>query len=65
MTEAQKAPTFDLLQRKRVIVVRKGPRSIGGKMMQRTWVEHGETKDIVVDDFVTTLEAEGANSLRG
>jgi hypothetical protein len=60
MTETQKAGTFDLLRMRRVIVVRKGKRYINGKEGQATWIEHGNTKEIVVDDFVTTLEEEAA-----
>jgi hypothetical protein len=60
MTEAQKAATFDLLRLRRVIVVRTGKRYINGKEAQATWIEHGNSKEILVDDFVTTLEEEAA-----
>jgi hypothetical protein len=58
MTDAQKAKTFDLLQETKVIQVRKGKRWIDNKETQATWIEHGGTKDIIVEDYVTTLEAE-------
>ncbi len=59
MTKEQKAEIFDPLRGEKVIEVRKGKRIIGGKETQATWIEHGGTNDIVVPDFVTTLEAEG------
>ncbi|HEV2306449.1 MAG TPA: hypothetical protein VGR93_13075 [Candidatus Acidoferrales bacterium] len=55
MTQAQKAEIFDLLQRTRVIQVRKDKSS--GTLVTR--IEHGDTKSIEVGDFVVSLEAEG------
>jgi hypothetical protein len=60
MTVEEKAATFDLLRVTRVIKVRKGPRYIDGKQTQATWVERGENENQVVDDYVTTLEAEAS-----
>lgn len=54
MTEAQKAETFDLLRRKKVIRVRKDRSS--GRLITR--IEHGDTGSIEVDDFVVSLEEE-------
>jgi hypothetical protein len=58
MTEKQKAETFDLLQQKKVIQIRKGSRN--GK--SATWVEHGENKNTLVGDFAMSLEAEAAEA---
>lgn len=55
MTQAQKAEIFNLLQRTRVIQVRKDTSS--GTLVTR--IEHGDTKSIKVDDFVVSLETEG------
>ena len=54
MTQEQKAEIFDLLQRTKVIQVRKD--SSSGTLVTR--IEHGDTRTIVVGDFVVSLEAE-------
>jgi hypothetical protein len=48
LTERQKARLFDRLMERDVIRWRVGPRLVDGKMVERTYVEHGETKDILV-----------------
>jgi hypothetical protein len=48
LTEQQKARMFDKLIERDVIRWRVGPRLVDGEMVQRTYVEHGETKDILV-----------------
>jgi|HubBroStandDraft_6_1064221.scaffolds.fasta_scaffold171321_2 hypothetical protein len=53
MTEAQKAATYDLLVRRKVIVVRTGQRLVDEQMQTAKWIEHGPTKDIFVEDFVS------------
>jgi hypothetical protein len=53
MTEKQKAESFDLLMLKKVIVIRRGNRLIDGKDTDSTWIEHGETKELLVKDFVS------------
>ena len=50
MTEAQKAEIFDDLQRKRVIEVRKDT----SKAHVVTHIIQGQTKDIVVPDWVVS-----------
>jgi hypothetical protein len=55
MTQAQKAEIFELLQRTKVIQVRKDTSS--GTLVTR--IVHGDTKSIEVGDFVVSLEAEG------
>lgn len=56
MTETEKAQLFDLLQLKKVIQVRKD-RSSGEEV---TRIEHGDTRSIVVDRSVISVEAERA-----
>ena len=53
MTEKQKAEAFDLLRLKKVIVIRRGNRLISGKDTDSTWIEQGETKELVVEGFVS------------
>lgn len=51
LTEHQKAKLFDQLIEKHVIAWRVGPRMTDGKLVERTYIEHGPAKDMfVVDD---------------
>lgn len=54
MTEVEKARLFDELQAKKVIQIRKD-RSTGAEI---TRIEHGDTRSIVVDNSVISIEAE-------
>ncbi len=48
LTEQQKARLFDRLIANDVIRVRYGPREEADKMVEKTYIEHGETKDLIV-----------------
>jgi len=48
LTEQQKARMFDRLMECDIIRWRVGPREVDGKMVERTYVERGETKDMLV-----------------
>jgi hypothetical protein len=48
LTEQQKAHLFDRLIETQVIQWRKGPRLVDAKLAERTYIEHGETKSMLV-----------------
>ena len=48
LTEPQKARLFDRLIANGVIVWRYGKREEAGKMVEKTYIEHGATKDLIV-----------------
>jgi len=53
MTEKQKAETLDLLMLKKVIEIRRGNRLIDGIDTDSTWIEQGETKELVLEGYVS------------
>jgi hypothetical protein len=48
LTQQQKAHLFDRLIETRVIRWHKEPRVVDGKLAERTYIEHGETKSMLV-----------------
>jgi hypothetical protein len=48
LTTEQKAKLFDRLIAGHVIEWRVGPREDGGKMVETTYIKHGDTKDMLV-----------------
>ena len=48
LTEPEKARLYDRLIEKGVIRWRFGPRLEGSKMVDKTYIEHGATKDLIV-----------------
>jgi hypothetical protein len=48
LTEKDKAKLFDRLIKKDVLRWRVAPRAVGGKMVERTFIERGKTKDMLV-----------------
>jgi hypothetical protein len=53
MTEKQKAETLDLLMLKKVIEIRRGNRLIDGIDTDSTWIEQGETKELVLEGYLS------------
>lgn len=47
LTESQKAHLFDRLTATHVIEWRTGPRLVDGKLAERTYIEHGVTKEML------------------
>ena len=48
LTEQDKARLFDRLIEQDVLRLRVGPREVDGKMAERTYIEHGDTKEMLV-----------------
>lgn len=48
LTEQEKAKLFDQLIERDIIRWRVGPREMSGKMVERTYIEHGGTKDMLI-----------------
>lgn len=48
LTEKDKARLFDRLFKKGVLRWRVAPRAVGGKMVEKTFIERGKTKDMFV-----------------
>lgn len=48
LTQEQKADLFDKLIATHVIEWRSGKRLVEGKMVERTYIEHGITEDMLV-----------------
>ena len=59
MNDAEKVKIFDLLLAEQVIEMRTGPRLVNGQMKSVNWIGHGQNKEIMLDDFVIPLEAQG------
>ena len=50
LTVQDKARLFDRLLERDFLRWRVGPREVNGKMVERTYIERGETKDVLVSD---------------
>jgi hypothetical protein len=50
LTEQQKARLFDRLIESDVLRWRVGPREVDGRMVERTYIERGDKKDMFVED---------------